>query len=82
MVHDIGHLMNLCVLSSNGMVQKKQTPDPSPHLFKPERNGSPPMMTLRMNTFARNDKFGNADHKVIFAATLHSTYIHSTPFLL
>ena len=56
MIHAIGHLMNLCVLSSNRMVQKKQIPDPSLRLFKDEPNGSPPIMTLHMNTFARNDK--------------------------
>jgi hypothetical protein len=57
MVHAIGHLMNLCVLSSNGTMQKKQVPDPSPHLFKAEPNGSPPIMTLHMNTFARNGRW-------------------------
>ena len=53
MVHAIGHLMNLCVLSSNGTVQKKQVSDPSPRLFKAEPNGSPLIMTLHMNTFAQ-----------------------------
>ena len=41
--------MNLCVLSSNGMVQKKHILDPSPHLFKAKPNGSSPIMTLHMN---------------------------------
>ena len=49
--------MNLCVLSSNGMVQKKHVPDPSPRLFKIEPNGSLPIMTLQMNTFARNGEW-------------------------
>ena len=56
MVHAIGHLMNICVLSSNGTMQKKQVPDPSPRLFKDEPNGSPPIMTLHMNTFAGNGR--------------------------
>ena len=34
MIHAIGHLMNLCVLSSNGMVQKKHVLDPRPRLLK------------------------------------------------
>ena len=44
MIHAIGHLMNLCVWSSNEMC-------------KAEPNGSPPIMTLHMNTFSRNRKW-------------------------
>ena len=54
MVHAIWHLMNLCSLSSNGTMQKKQVLDPSPRLFKDKPNGSPSIMTLHMNTFAWN----------------------------
>ena len=44
--------MNLCVLSSNGMVQKKNVFDPGSHLFKVEPNEGPPIMTtLHKNTF-------------------------------
>ena len=57
MVHDIGNLMNLCVLSSNGTVQKKQVSDHSPHLFKAEPNESPPIVTLHMNTLAQNGRW-------------------------
>mgnify|MGYP007069673818 CR=1 FL=1 len=49
--------MNLCALSSNGMVQKKLVPDPSRRLFKAVPNGSPPIMTLHMNNFAQNGKW-------------------------
>ena len=55
MVHAIGHLMNLWVLSSNGMVQKKQASDPSLRLFKAEPKESSPIMTL--HTFARNGRW-------------------------
>ena len=57
MIHAIWHLMNLCVLSSNKMVLKKQVCDPSPHLFKVEPNGSPAITSLHMNTFAQNGKW-------------------------
>ena len=57
MVHVIGHLMNLCVLSSNGTMQKKQMLDPSPRLFEVKPNGSPPITTLHMITFGQNGKW-------------------------
>ena len=62
MIHVIGHLMNLCVLFSNEMVQKEHMSDPSPRLFKVEPNGSLPIMTLQMNTFARNGKWECQQH--------------------
>ena len=49
--------MELRELSSNGMVQKKHVSDPRPHLFKVKPNGSPPFMTLHLNTFAQNGKW-------------------------
>ena len=40
MIHAIGHLMSLYVLSSNELVQKKHVPSPSCRLFKARPNGS------------------------------------------
>ena len=46
MIHVIGYLMNLCVLSSNGMVLKKQVSDLSHRLFKAKPNGRGLILSL------------------------------------
>ena len=56
MISNTEHLMNLCVLSSNGMVQKNHMPDPSPRLLKVKLNDSPLIMIVHMNTFACKGK--------------------------
>ena len=57
MIRIIGHLMNLCILFSNGLVQKQHIPNPKPRLLKLGPDRSPPIMTLHINTFARNAKW-------------------------
>ena len=75
----LGHLMNLCILSSKGMVQKKHVLDTSPRLFKVEPNGSPPIMTLHMNPFAQNGKWDcqppcNNSHHLAFDLHIFHTF--------
>ena len=72
--------MNLCVLSSNGVVQKKLVLDPSPHLFKVKPNMSPLIMTLHMNNFAQSGKGECQPHCNIrhhCAFDLHTIYTFS-----
>ena len=79
MIYVIGHLMNLWVQPSNGMLQKKHVLDPSHRLFKDDLNGSPTTMTLHMNTFAQNGKWEcqprcNICHQLTFGLHTFHTF--------
>ena len=58
--------MKMCVLSFNGIVQKKDVPNPTPGLFNIEPNGNPPIMTPHINTFTQNGKWECQPHCNIF----------------
>ena len=78
MICAIRHSMNLCILSSNGVVQTKCVADPCAHLFKVKPNRTPPITTLHMTIPLHEMANVNATHVAIFATALHSTTLPSS----
>ena len=66
------HQMNRCILVSISTLQKKHVLDFNSLLFSEEPNGSPPIITLQINTLECQLHCNNGHHSTLDLHTSHS----------